>query len=146
MIALIAMLLALVGAPAHTTATCAPVYSMYRVFGYTNLQTDEVTLDAPSVCQGLTWLADTPQQRVQLQQQHPGVDLVVEAAVGVLVTLHEGTHAALDSRDECLVENTALWKVWPVLFKYFKNPTQRLSAVKAVDNMDTNFRFQNGCV
>ena len=110
--------LALAGAPATTPVTCAST-SAWNAAGLTwglsvpgyAPASPSIQLDPKTVCSGLLYASASQSERASLRRLNRYVwwDRLVGTAL--LVALHESEHAALDSRDECVVEKTALMKL-----------------------------------
>lgn len=117
MIALLAAVLALAGAPADTPTTChaqtLTQFGSTRVFwGYAWWTTlPRIDLYGPVGCTAALYLNANPSERAQLAQLNPAVNWPWLVGEGLLLDLHEAEHVALNSGDECLVEKTALQKL-----------------------------------
>lgn len=119
MLATLVAVLALAGAPASTTVECNPQLPASVELGLT--VSDEVTIVDGRVvpgrldrielgglaCGALLYTSASSRERALIRRLNPGVDFDKIVGVGLQVALHEATHVALDSPDECVVEKTA---------------------------------------
>jgi len=89
-IPIVAIMLALVGAPASTTVQCAPLngYDGWTEWDVTPI---EITL-TPEMCLGLGYLEQSQHTLAQMTTMDPGIDVAV--ARSALILLHEASHAA----------------------------------------------------
>lgn len=115
--------LTLAGAPQSTPVVCNPQLPASVELGLTVSdqasivngqivmgQLDHIELGGLA-CGALLYTSASPQERAAIRRLNPRVDFDQLVGVGLQVALHEAEHVALDSLDECLVEETARAKV-----------------------------------
>jgi hypothetical protein len=109
MLATLAAVLALAGAPASTNAYCNPALDA-SALGLTYATTVPGALDnielGTLACGALLYTSATSRERARIRRLNPSVNFDTLVGVGLQVALHEANHVALDSPDECLVEKT----------------------------------------
>jgi hypothetical protein len=128
MFATLLAVLALAGAPASTHVVCNPNLPP-GLFGRTDgaisdttfVRVDQVEL-GPLACGAVLYTSASPEERAAIRQLNPSIDFDRLAGAGLLVALHEATHVALASSDECLVERTALAGVPALLSQVADHP------------------------
>lgn len=100
--------LALAGAPATTPITCHPDPLPGGAWGLTDWNTHPVSirLFAPG-CGAALYASASKTERVKIRRLNPNVNFPELIGRGLLLDLHESEHVGLQSKDECLVENTA---------------------------------------
>lgn len=108
MLALIAAVLALTGAPVNTQVVCgAQVPSAEQGWTWWNTEPPQIMLGA-APCQAILYAAATPAERVKIQQLNPTFGRLAGATgAGLLIFLHEAVHAA-GNHDEASTECEAL--------------------------------------
>lgn len=150
MIAALAAALALAGAPSSTPVTCQPDALIVNgqpapayVLGVTRWTAPPSIELRAAVCGGLLYASASPRERRLIVRLNPSVQLPELAGLGLLVTLHEATHAALHSLDECLVERAAMAGL-PRLLALLE-PADAARALTAATAADASFRPANGC-
>lgn len=151
MIAALAAVLALAGAPSSTPFTCQPgplivngQPAAANVLGVTRW-TDPPSIEVrPIGCGALLYASASPRERRLIVRLNPTVQLPELVGLGLLVDMHEAEHAALHSIDECLVERTAAAKL-PQLLAQLLGPTDAARALAAAAATDASFRAANGC-
>lgn len=110
MLATLAVVLALAGAPASTHVYCNPALSVSEL-GLTYATTIPGPLDnielGTLACGALLYTSASPHERARIRALNPAVNLDQLVGVGLQVVLHEANHVALNSTDECVVEKVA---------------------------------------
>lgn len=118
MLAALLSVLALAGAPVSTRVECHPELPANIELGLT--VSDEVQVVSgqvvtgrldhvmlgPVACGAILYTSASTAERRQIRRLNPSVDFDRLVGVGLQVALHEATHVALNSPDECLVEKT----------------------------------------
>ena len=107
-LAAITSALAIVGT--NTPVICQPDGFTNGDLGRTYFMDRRIELDR-NVCGGLLLLSVEPQMRSRIIRMNPQFDSSKWMGIGALVMLHEAYHAALNSRDEALVECKAMSQV-----------------------------------
>lgn len=152
MIAALVAVLALAGAPADTPFTCQPAplivngREMPDALGVTRWASSGFATRIevrPVACAALLIASASAAERARLEQLNPRYDFAASAGTGLLVALHEATHVALGSTDECRVERTAMAKL-PQLLELLP-AVDRYRATSAATALDASFRPANGC-
>lgn len=111
MIAVLAAVLALGGAPA-TPFACSPTpLNGGAALGLTHWEAQTIEVYGPVGCAALLYAGASSRERVQLRRLNPGVDFAAVAGLGLLVDLHEALHVGMGTRDECAVEKVAMAKL-----------------------------------
>lgn len=130
MLAVIAAVLALAGAPANTQVSCDPSLLGGRTW-YT-LSPPVVHLDSIA-CAGLLLAGASPLTRNAIQRLNPSAKLDYLIGDGLLETIHEATHAALQSGDEGRVECLAMKLLPKLLSAYAPNPASSYAYAQEYD-------------
>lgn len=124
MLAVLQAVLALAGAPADTSFTCSATQVSpwgTATWGWAFL-TGRPTIGVYGAygCAALWYTGASSLERVRLQAVNREVFFTERVGIGLLVDLHEATHVALHSADECLVEKRALALLPVLLHRYFR--------------------------
>ncbi len=119
MLPVLLSVLALAGAPPTTKVDCQPSLPATVELGLT--VSDQVMivggqvvpgrldhiLLGPEACGALLYASASAPERAAIRRLNPSVNFDQLLGVGLQVALHEATHVALDSTNECLVERQA---------------------------------------
>jgi hypothetical protein len=153
MLAVVAAVLALAGAPASTPFACVPAIQGYvaapgtRAVGLTTWH-DDGTADVQVVgsvgCAALLYAGASPFERAALRRLNPSIDFDWTVGAGLLVDLHEAYHVAFrDPGDECRVERAALDHL-PALLASFP-VVERSEILRSAEGFDQAARASAGC-
>lgn len=130
-LAVIAAVLALAGAPANTVVVCNPSLALG---GQTHYQRNPPLIELQVVaCSALMIAGASPAERAKIRKLNPDVNLDERVGVGLLIVLHEAFHAALRSGDETLVECRAMANIQTLLRRYGLNPSLDFEYARAYD-------------
>lgn len=116
MLSVLLSVLALAGAPTTTRVDCNPELPATVELGLT--VSDEATVTGGQIsfgrldhillgqeaCGALLYASASPSERASIRRLNPTVNFDHLLGEGLQVVLHEATHVALDSRNECPVE------------------------------------------
>jgi hypothetical protein len=166
-LAVLAVLLSLAGAPTGTPVTCdaAPitVFAGADTHGVTWFDASGTPLSVElegNACLAALYVGATPAQRLAMRSANPERNWARIVGQGLLTIVHESFHVGLRSQAECDVENHALAKLPSVLNRYLPRPSakpQPLRAARTADPittaaaygqariLDTSFRAYNHC-
>lgn len=133
--------LALAGAPASTNVVCNPNLPP-GTFGRTDgaisgtafVRVDQVELGTLA-CGAILYTSASPKERAAIRRANPTVDFDRLTGAGLLVALHESTHVALASTDECLVERTAVGRLTALLTQVAEHPDVAYQDALSVDRL-----------
>lgn len=110
MLATLAAVLALAGAPASTHVYCNPALDASEL-ALTYPTTVPGALDnielGTLACGAILYTSASTHERARIRALNPAVDFDQLVGVGLQVVLHEANHVALNSTDECVVEKAA---------------------------------------
>lgn len=122
-LAALAAVLALAGAPQATSVTCNPSLALGAELGVTypayvtvvggRVVNGPLTLIqlGQEACGALVYASASEAERAAIRRFNPSVNFARLVGEGLQAALHEAEHVALDSADECLVEKTARGKI-----------------------------------
>lgn len=120
MLAVIAAVLALAGAPSDTRVVCEPSLPVGGITYYT-LSPPSIQL-SPIACAAILLAAASASERVAIARLNPTANIDRILGIGLLIDLHEAEHAALRSGDETLVQCAALAKLPTLLARLTPHP------------------------
>lgn len=129
-LAVIAAVLALAGAPANTVVVCNPSLAFGGETHLGNPSRIELQVWA---CSSLLIAGASRTERAKIRALNPDVNLDERVGVGLLIVLHEAFHAALRSGDETLVECHAIASIQTLLRRYGLNPSLDMEYARAYD-------------
>jgi hypothetical protein len=143
MFATLFAVLALAGAPASTHVVCNPdlppgIFGRTdgAISGTTFVRVDQVELGTLA-CGAILFTSASPSERVAIRALNPSIDFDRLTGAGLLVALHEATHVALASSDECLVERTALAGVQTLTAQVAEHPDVAYQDALSLDRLFT---------
>lgn len=141
MLATLAVVLAFAGAPAATPVVCNPnlppgtfARTDGTISGATFVAVDRVELGVMA-CGAVLYTSVNATERARIRALNPGIDFDRLTGAGLLVALHEATHVALMSTDECLVERTAVGRVHALLDQTADHPDASYADALDVDRL-----------
>lgn len=140
-VAVIAAVLALAGAPANTVVVCNPALPFG---GQTHLGSPTRIELQVWACSSLMIAGASRTERTKIRALNPDVNLDERLGVGLLIVLHEAFHAALRSGDETLVECRAMANIQALLRRYGINPSLDFEYARAYD-ATLPAEYKRGC-
>lgn len=152
MLAILAAIFALAGAPASTPFTCTTGMptgadgTSYWAAGYTQLEpTPSIQVVGSLGCAALVYASATPTQRAALRKMNPTMNFAWIVGDGLLSDLHEAFHVGLHTTNECRAERAALANL-PQLLRSF-TVAERAAALAQATKYDAAMpmAYHTGC-
>lgn len=151
MIAALAAVLVLAGAPAGTSVRCSPepfVGPGYTAWGLSAWggAVPDVALYGPVGCAALWYAGASRKERRALVRLNPSINFLAVVGQGLLLDEHEAMHVGMRSTNECQVERAAL-AVLPGLLARFFDPefaAEALMYARGYDGMMPP-NYHSGC-
>jgi len=112
----LAVVLALAGAPANTPVSCQPSVATGLTY-WTDSGPSRIEL-SERVCLAARYAGANRQERNRIAAAHPNLVMFDVLGSGLMILLHEAEHVALQSRNECQVEKAAYAKVHVLLRRF----------------------------